>query len=57
MKLLIETPFKNDNLIKGVYLYGTSGTGKTKLMKLFFDSLDIKEKSFLHFNEFMRMIH
>jgi len=39
--------------IKGIYLYGTPGCGKTYLMDLFYDSLPIEEKERVHFNEFM----
>jgi predicted ATPase len=33
------------------------GCGKTFLMNLFYDSIDIKEKQRIHFNEFMLNIH
>lgn len=43
--------------IKGCYLQGGVGIGKTFLMDLFFQSLPFKEKKRLHFHEFMKMIH
>ncbi|HEY5602738.1 MAG TPA: cell division protein ZapE [Gammaproteobacteria bacterium] len=43
--------------IKGCYLWGGVGLGKTWLMDLFFDALPIKQKSRFHFHEFMQRIH
>jgi predicted ATPase len=43
--------------IKGVYLYGGSGCGKSFLSEMFFASLDIREKQKQHFHEFMGGIH
>ncbi|TCM55102.1 cell division protein ZapE [Rhizobium sp. PP-F2F-G48] len=39
--------------IKGVYLYGGVGRGKTMLMDLFFDTVPIERKRRAHFHEFM----
>jgi len=41
----------------GCYLWGGVGRGKTWLMDLFYQSLPFKEKSRLHFHEFMQQIH
>ena len=46
-----------ENLVKGIYLWGTPGTGKTQFLYLFYDSLQIQEKLFIHFNKFMLDIH
>ncbi len=43
--------------IKGLYIWGSVGRGKTFLMDLFFGSLPFKRKSRLHFHRFMRMVH
>jgi predicted ATPase len=43
--------------IKGMYLFGGSGCGKSFLSDLFYDHLDIKEKTKVHFHEFMANIH
>jgi len=43
--------------IKGTYMYGSPGSGKTFIMDLFYNSIDIKEKERIHFNEFMLNIH
>tara|TARA_B100001093_G_scaffold129813_1_gene122437 strand:- start:1994 stop:3112 length:1119 start_codon:yes stop_codon:yes gene_type:complete len=42
---------------KGMYIYGQVGRGKSMLMDLFFDSINIKEKRRVHFNEFMNEVH
>jgi len=41
----------------GCYLWGDVGRGKTWLMDLFYQSLPYKDKSRLHFHEFMQQIH
>ncbi len=43
--------------VKGLYLWGGVGRGKTFLMDLFYEELPIKEKKRLHFHRFMREIH
>jgi cell division protein ZapE len=43
--------------VRGLYIWGPVGRGKTFLMDLFFDSLDIREKRRLHFHHLMRDIH
>ena len=46
--------------IKGVYLYGGVGCGKTFLMKLFYDALPSSfdgQKQQIHFHKFMLYIH
>ncbi len=43
--------------IKGLYIHGLVGRGKTMLMDLFFDSLDIKRKRRAHFHSFMEDVH
>ena len=43
--------------IKGLYLYGGSGCGKSFLSDMFYDNLDIAEKGKIHFHEFMANVH
>jgi cell division protein ZapE len=43
--------------IKGCYLWGGVGTGKSYLMSTFFQALPFTNKMRLHFHEFMRAIH
>ena len=39
------------------YIYGDVGRGKSMLMKKFYNSVKIKNKSYFHFNSFMNQIH
>ncbi len=48
---------KNFLFDRGVYLHGGVGTGKTMIMNLFFESLDISKKRRVHFHEFMHEFH
>lgn len=43
--------------IKGLYLWGGVGRGKTHLCDLFFEAVPFKEKKRLHFHRFMQQIH
>tara|TARA_B100001250_G_C19816142_1_gene798516 strand:- start:1313 stop:2401 length:1089 start_codon:yes stop_codon:yes gene_type:complete len=54
-KILINN--LNQSSVKGVYLYGDVGRGKTMLMDIFYESLPIKNKLRLHFHSFMIMVH
>ncbi|KAI9231586.1 MAG: ATPase [Podila humilis] len=42
---------------KGLYLYGSVGTGKTMLMDLFYNSLSREDKKRIHFHNFMLQLH
>jgi cell division protein ZapE len=43
--------------IKGLYIYGEVGRGKTMLMDLFFESSPVVHKRRTHFHEFMLDVH
>lgn len=58
-KSFLSKLFKSNNndLIKGCYLWGGVGRGKTFIMDLFYDSLPIENKKRIHFHHFMKDIH
>lgn len=54
---LNRTGLSKPTLIKGIYLWGSVGAGKTLLMDLFYDSLPVHKKRRWHFHKFMQQIH
>lgn len=42
---------------KSLYIYSKPGRGKTMLVKNFYESLKNKDKTYFHFNVFMKKIH
>lgn len=48
---------KASNVIKGFYVYGKVGRGKTMLMDMFFKLLPVERKRRAHFNDFMVDVH
>ncbi len=48
---------KTDELIKGYYMWGGVGRGKTMLMDIFFECLETPFKERVHFHRFMQTIH
>lgn len=43
--------------VRGLYVWGGVGRGKTHLVDLFFENLPIREKLRLHFHRFMVLVH
>jgi cell division protein ZapE len=50
-------PSRQKKPVRGLYLWGGVGRGKTHLMDLFHQALPFPEKSRLHFHRFMRQAH
>lgn len=48
---------KADAPLKGLYVYGEVGRGKTMLMDLFFEATAVRRKRRVHFHEFMADVH
>lgn len=48
---------KKSSAIRGIYLYGRVGRGKTMLMDLFFQNLAITAKKRIHFHRFIEEVH
>lgn len=46
-----------DGAPRGVYLWGGVGSGKTRMMDLFFDTVTSVPKQRVHFNSFMLSVH
>ena len=45
------------NFLKGLYIYGGVGGGKSMLMDLFYDIAPIRRKRRVHFHEFLQDVH
>ena len=43
--------------IKGLYIRGEVGRGKTQMMDIFFETLDVERKKRVHFHRFMKILH
>ena len=48
--------FSKSMKIKGIYLFGGVGRGKSMLMDIFFQNLKFDKKRRLHFHDFMKEI-
>ncbi len=56
-QILSSFLFRKKQLIKGVYIWGGVGRGKTELVDLFYNCVSISKKQRLHYYHFMRNIH
>jgi cell division protein ZapE len=48
---------KTEPFPRGLYMWGSVGRGKTMLMDLFFETIEVKRKRRAHFHSFMADIH
>lgn len=56
-RLISRLRRRRSNPPRGLYLWGGVGRGKTWLMDLFYDSLDIEARQRVHFHRFMQRVH
>ena len=50
-------PGRKAQPVKGIYLWGGVGRGKSMLMDLAFDTIQVASKRRIHFHEFMIDVH
>ncbi|MEI7668467.1 MAG: cell division protein ZapE [Pseudomonadota bacterium] len=50
-------PIKSNESVKSIYIWGNVGRGKSLLMDMFFNQVNLKEKQRIHFHSLMLGIH
>ncbi len=57
VRLTAKVSKRQYNLVRGVYLWGGVGIGKTWLMDIFYQALPTSNKMRMHFHRFMQQVH
>ena len=57
LKKLLTRLHSTHPSVKGLYLWGRVGRGKTYIIDAFYDCLPIESKQRIHFHSFMRNVH
>ncbi|MBJ3776086.1 cell division protein ZapE [Acuticoccus mangrovi] len=53
----VRKRFGKPRAVKGLYVWGEVGRGKTMLMDLFYETVPLRSKRRVHFNDFMSDVH
>jgi cell division protein ZapE len=56
-KISVAINNKNNDLRKGIYIWGDVGRGKSMILDFFYDNLKVNSKLSIHFHEFMLDFH
>lgn len=56
-KFLAKIDCDKPHVVRGVYLWGSVGVGKTWLMDTFYQALPLQKKMRMHFHRFMQFVH
>ncbi|NKB38169.1 MAG: cell division protein ZapE [Gammaproteobacteria bacterium] len=56
-RLILKLSKQDERELKGLYIWGGVGRGKTWIVDTFYHCLPFENKMRMHFNRFMRMVH